>query len=57
MAPVHDTSDFDISNAFEGAFDDLDLDLGINSLDWTAFPWPGANAMYHGHFGMHTWNG
>ena len=55
MAPVHDTSDFNISNAFEGAFNDLDL--GINSLDWSAFPWLGANAMDHGHFRMHTWNG
>lgn len=37
MATVQDTSDFDISNAFEGAFGDLDLSL--NGMYWNSNIW------------------
>ena len=35
MAPVHQASDFAIGNAFEGAFDDIDITL--NNMYWGSY--------------------
>ncbi|KAH6643185.1 hypothetical protein C7974DRAFT_118693 [Boeremia exigua] len=55
VPPVQDTSDFDFSNAFEGAFDDLDLSL--HNVYWNPSIWLVDSADNNHNFEMPTWNG